>query len=178
MITRILDLIEDLALWAACAALLIMGALVTGSVIGRGLFNAPIPDDLLMIGLLMVCVIVLPLGYVERGNGHIVVTIIADRLPPLIRKTLLIVGKLVFAAFLGTMGFVIAQKVPAEFSQKLYYDGQLEVPTWPMKAVFAFGVLVFLLRTALNCFHELGASTDAGPGAGHGVGANAEPKVD
>lgn len=155
MLVRALNLVEQLALWAACAALLVMGALVTGSVIGRTLFNAPIPDDLLMIGLLMVCVIVLPLGFVERGNGHIVVTVIADHLPGPIQKLLTVFGRLVFAAFLGTMGFVIAKKVPSEFSQGLYYDGQLEVPTWPMKAVFAFGIAVFLIRLAINVVQDI-----------------------
>ncbi|MCE8005569.1 TRAP transporter small permease [Aestuariivita sp.] len=152
---RFLDIIENIALWTGCLALLIMGALVTGSVLGRSLFNAPIPDDLLMIGLLMVCVIVLPLSYVERSNGHIVVTVIADRLPVRVQRVLRIFGQLIFAAFMGTMGFVIARKVPSEFEQNLYYDGHLEVPTWPMKAVFAFGVAVFLLRIVTNIIRDL-----------------------
>ncbi|MEX0337512.1 MAG: TRAP transporter small permease [Arenibacterium sp.] len=152
---RILDFIENIALWAGCLALLVMGALVTGSVFGRTLFNAPIPDDLLMIGLLMVCVIILPLGYVERGDGHIAVTVIADRLPHPVQTFLKVLGRLIFAAFLGTMGFVIARKIPSELEQGLYYDGQLEVPTWPMKVVFAIGVAVFLLRIVSNIIEDL-----------------------
>lgn len=158
---RILDLIENIALWAGCVALLIMGALVTGSVFGRTLFNAPIPDDLLMIGLLMVCVIILPLGYVERGQGHIAVTVISDRLPRAVQTFLKVMGRLIFAAFLGTMGCVIALKIPSELEQGLYYDGRLEVPTWPMKIVFAFGVAVFLLRLLSNIVQDVrGTSSD------------------
>ncbi|WP_050928301.1 TRAP transporter small permease [Aestuariivita boseongensis] len=160
MLLRLLDLIENIALWVGCAALLIMGALVTGSVLGRGLFNKPIPDDLLMIGLLMVCVIILPLAYVERSNGHIAVTVIADRLPKPVQTALTILGRLIFAAFIGTMGVVIARKVPKEFEQGLYYDGRLEVPTWPMKVVFAFGVAVFLLRIVTNIIQDLRGSDD------------------
>ena len=51
---------------------------------------------------------------------------------------------------IGTMGFMLASKVPAEIAQNLYYDGQLDVPTWPMKVAFAFGVATFLLRLAIN----------------------------
>ncbi|MFC3612133.1 TRAP transporter small permease [Lutimaribacter marinistellae] len=155
MFSRLLRLVEDLTLYLACLALLVMGALVTGSAIGRGAFNAPIPDDLLMIGLLMVCVIILPLGYVERHDGHIAVTIISDRLPQGVQTAQKIVGRIIFGAFLGTMGFVIAKKVPQEFAQGLYYDGRLEVPTWPMKVVFAVGVVVFLIRLVANTVADL-----------------------
>ncbi len=147
---RLLTFIENLALWIGCAALLGMGVLVTGSVVGRGAFNHPIPDDLLMIGLLMVCVIVLPLAYVERQNGHIAVTVIANRLPVRAQALLTAFGSLLFGLFLGTMGFVIAKKIPSEIAQNLYYDGQLDVPTWPMKIVFAFGVAAFVLRLVIN----------------------------
>ena len=152
---RLLEFVENVALWTGCAALLIMGGLVTGSVLGRGFFNAPIPDDLLMIGLLMVCVIVLPMAYVERDDGHIVVTVIADRLPQGVQTALRIFGRLIFAAFIGTMGVVIARKIPSELEQGLYYGGALEVPTWPMKALFAFGVAVFVLRIAVGIVRDL-----------------------
>lgn len=155
MIMRIVEFIENLALWIACAALFAMGLIVTGSVVGRGWFNHPIPDDLLLIGLLMVCVIVLPLAFVERSNGHISVTVIANRLPLRAQALMTAFGNLLFALFLGTMGFMIAKKIPSEIAQNLYYDGQLDVPTWPMKVVFAFGVATFLLRLVINTRQNL-----------------------
>lgn len=161
MLLRFLDLIENIALWAGCVSLLIMGALVTGSVLGRTFFNAPVPDDLLMIGLLMVCVIILPMAYVERDDGHIAVTVISDRLPQRVQTVLITLGRLIFAAFMGTMGYVIARKVPSEFEQGLYYDGRLEVPTWPMKVVFAFGVTVFLLRILASILRDLRSTKDS-----------------
>jgi len=170
MLLRLLGFVENAALTIGCIAIFIMGALVTGSVVGRTLFNAPIPDDLLMIGLLMVCVIILPLAYVERDNGHIAVTLIADRLPAPIQTFLRAMGRIIFAAFMGTMGFVIARRIPDEFEQRLYYDGQLEIPTWPMKVVFAFGVAVFLIRVALNLWADLRGD----PPASHGHSSDKE----
>ena len=152
---RLITLIENIALWIGCAALLAMGLIVTGSVIGRSAFNHPIPDDLLLIGLLMVCVIVLPLAYVERQNGHIAVTVIANRMPMRVQALMTAFGSLLFGLFLGIMGFMIAKKVPSEIAQNLYYDGQLDVPTWPMKCVFAFGVASFLLRLTINTGQNL-----------------------
>ena len=150
MLSRALALLENATVWLACLALFVMGAIVTGSVVGRTAFNAPIPDDLLVVGLLMVCVVVLPLAYIERDDGHIVVTVIANLLPKRIQAFLSAIGRLLFGTFLGVMGYMLALKVPSELAQGLYYDGQLEVPTWPMKMVFAFGVFVFLIRLSIN----------------------------
>ncbi|WP_386625623.1 TRAP transporter small permease [Sulfitobacter geojensis] len=152
---RLITYIENVALWIGCAALLTMGLIVTGSVVGRGLFNRPVPDDLLLIGLLMVCVIILPLGYVERQKGHIAVTVIANLLPLRMQAVLTAFGNLLFGLFLGTMGFVVAKKVPSEIAQNLYYDGRLDVPTWPMKCIFAFGIAAFLLRLTVDTYKNL-----------------------
>ena len=147
---QVLKRIEQLAMWVAGMALLAMGAVVTASVLGRVIFNAPVPDDLIMAGLLMVCTIILPLAYIESRDGHIVVTVIADRLPFRVQAALRMLGAVLFAAFFGTIGYMIATKVPGEFADELYYDGQLEIPTWPMKAVFALGVAVLVIRLAVT----------------------------
>ncbi len=131
--------------------------IVTGSVIGRTLFNYPIPDDLLLVGLLMVLVIAFPLAHIQRVNGHIAVTIISDRLPFRLRQLQIIVGNVLFALFLGVMGFVILSKVPKEFAQDLYYDGQLEIRTWPMKAMFALGIGLFVLQVVISICKDCAA---------------------
>lgn len=155
MFLRALEFIENIALWVACTALFVMGSIVMASVVGRGVFNHPVPDDLLMIGLLMVCVIVLPLAYVERGDGHISVTVVTNFFPERLQALLTAFGNLLFGLFLGTMGYFIAKKIPSEISQNLYYDGQLDVPTWPMKIVFAIGVTAFVLRLSVSIFQNL-----------------------
>lgn len=146
--------IESAAMWLACAALLLMGSIVTASVIGRVAFNMPVPDDLIMVGLLMVCVIILPLAYVERTDGHIAVTVIADLLPLRAQYALRTLGNLLFVTFFGTMGYMLALKVPSEFFENLYYDGQLYIPTWPMKAVFVFGVAVLVARCLVSLWNN------------------------
>ena len=77
-----LDIVEKLSVGIANLALTLMMLIVTGSVIGRTALNYPIPDDLLLVGLLMVVVIAFPLAHIQRVNGHIAVTIISDLLPP------------------------------------------------------------------------------------------------
>ena len=152
-----LHFVEKLSVGVANLALTLMMFIVTGSVIGRTLFNFPIPDDLLLVGLLMVLVIAFPLAHIQRVNGHIAVTIISDRLPFRLRQLQIIVGNVLFALFLGVMGFVILSKVPKEFAQDLYYDGQLEIRTWPMKAMFALGIGLFVLQVVISICKDCAA---------------------
>ena len=154
MMINLLRMFENVALWVACAALLLMGAIVTASVVGRVVFNAPVPDDLIMVGLLMVCVIVLPLAYIERTDGHIVVTVISDWFPVRLQYLLRTVGNILFMGFFGTMGYMLALKVPGEFSENLYYDGHWDIPTWPMKAMFAAGVFILVLRCLISMWRN------------------------
>ncbi len=149
-LTRILAWVENLAISVGGLALIAMGGIVTLSVLGRQLFLMPIPDDLTMVGLLMVCVIVLPLAFVESKRGHISVTITTDWLPTRAIGFLRCLGTFAMGLFFGGIGYMVVAKLPREFMQGTYYDGQLEIPTWPMKAVFAFGIAVFVLRLMVS----------------------------
>ncbi len=146
----LLGLLERLAVIVAGIALLIMGGIVTASVLGRQLFNEPIPDDLIMVGLLMVCVIALPLAYIESRRGHIEVTVTTNWLPPRGLGLLRAFGSLIMLLFFGAIGFMVAQRLPREISQGTYYDGRLEILTWPMKVVFAVGISLFVIRLAVS----------------------------
>ncbi|WP_119168776.1 TRAP transporter small permease [Algihabitans albus] len=147
---RLLGALERVAMILSGTALLIMGGIVTASVLGRQLFNAPIPDDLIMVGLLMVCVIALPLAFIESQSGHIAVTVTTDWLPVRARGLLRAFGALAMMVFFGSIGFMVSQKLPREIAQGTYYDGTLEIPTWPMKIVFAAGIALFVLRLAVS----------------------------
>ena len=176
MFSRLLEFVERLFVGVANLALLTMMVIVTGSVIGRSAFNYPLPDDLLIVGLLMVVVVTFPLAYIQRRNGHISVTVISDRLPRRVQIVQRLFGNLLFGLFLGIMGFFVFKKVPREFAQKLYYDGQLEVPTWPMKTMFALGISFFLFSVLASIWRDLRGwrsgsdAPGAGAGGAHGKG--------
>lgn len=144
--TRVLSALEQAALFVAGLILLLMGAIMTASVLGRHLFVRPIPDDLLMVGLLNVAVIALPLAYVEYTRGHISVTITTDWMGVRVLGALRAFGALAMAVFFGSIGYMVSMRMPAEIARGAYYDGILHIPTWPMKAVFGFGILLLVMR--------------------------------
>lgn len=155
ILQRLLSVAENLAMGLAGLALLLMGGIVTASVLGRQFFLRPIPDDLLMVGLLMVPVIALPLAYVERYRGHITVTITTDWMGTRALGLLRVLGALCMGVFFGAMGWMIATQVPRELARGTFYDGVLGVPTWPMKAVFGLGIALFLLRLVVSVIEGL-----------------------
>lgn len=144
--SRVLHLLERMALGLAGLILLVMGGIMTASVLGKELFMRPIPDDLLMIGLLNVAIIALPLAYVEYSRGHIAVTITTDWMGVRVLGVLRALGALAMGVFFGAIGFMVTMRMPTEFERGAYHDGILQIPTWPMKAVFGFGILLLVLR--------------------------------
>ncbi|MEO1192318.1 MAG: TRAP transporter small permease [Pseudomonadota bacterium] len=170
---KALSLLERLALILSGTALLIMGAIVTASVIGRQVANAPIPDDLIMVGLLMVCVIALPLAYIESQRGHIAVTVTTNWLPPRALALLQAFGSLIMLIFFGAIGYMVAQRLPREIAQGTYYDGTLEILTWPMKVVFAVGIILFAIRLLVSIGQHLHTAIT---GRLHGRPADSHPE--
>ena len=169
---RVQTLIEDAALVLAGIVLLTMGGIVVASILGRVLFLRPLPDDLLMVGLLNVAVITLPLAYVERLRGHITVTVTTDWLGTRAKGALRAFGAFAMAIFFGGIGFMIVRRMPDEISKGAYYDGVLQIPTWPMKAVFGFAITLFFLRLLVSIAQGLhtsitGHDEDA-PASAHG----------
>jgi TRAP-type C4-dicarboxylate transport system permease small subunit len=149
LLDRFLDRIERTLAMLAGGILLLMGLLVTASVLAREQLGVTLPDDILIVGLSMVAVVSLPLAHVQRDRGQIAVTVITDRLPSAVGAIGRIAGNLIGMVLFGSIGFLTVQSVPEAFAENHYYDGQLLIPVWPVKAVFGAGMGLFALRLAL-----------------------------
>jgi TRAP-type C4-dicarboxylate transport system permease small subunit len=147
--------LEAAAMAIAAAAILLLGGVVTASVIGRELFNAGVPDDIVIAGLLMIPLVMLPLAHIHAKGGHIAVTVTSDWLPPRGRAALSVLGDLLGLLFFGAIGWFLARKIPRDFAGGAYYDGELGIPVWPMKVVFALAVALFLLRLSIELWRHL-----------------------
>jgi TRAP-type C4-dicarboxylate transport system permease small subunit len=147
---RVQAFLENAAMAVAGMVLLGMGLLIAGSILGKHLFLRPVPDSLLLVGLLNVAVIVLPFAYVERQRGHIAVTVTTDWMGVRVIGALRAFGALAMGLFFGGIGLMVVQRMPLEIQRATYYDGVLQVPTWPMKALFGFAILLFVARLFLS----------------------------
>ena len=83
-------------------------------------------------------------------RGHITVTVTTDWLGTRMLGALRVFGALAMAVFFGGIGLMVAGRMPNEIAKGAYYDGVLQIPTWPMKAVFGAAILLFVARLVLS----------------------------
>ena len=123
--------------------------LVTGDVIGRYIFNSPIPAVFeINSHFLMVMVVFFPLAYVHQRKEHVFVTLFTDRLPlrgkAFLEGTSAIMG---FAVY-GLIGWYGLQKAILATRVLEYIPGIVDVPVWLSKWIIPIGCLVFCIELA------------------------------
>lgn len=154
-IEKILAALEGVATVLAAATILLLGTLISLSVLGRATINVGIPDVIVLAGLLMIPVIALPMAHVQASNGHIAVTVTTDWLPRRLIALLQALGNLIGFVFFGAIAWFLTSKIPRDLATGAFYDGELELPVWPMKVVFAIGIGLFLLRLIFEFIRNL-----------------------
>ena len=100
---------------------------------GRYLFAAPIPDDLVFSEFLMVFIVFLPLSSVQASREHVFVTIFTEWMPN--RKKVVLET---FGVFIGLIAFtIVAAAVYTDFKEsydiQAYVEGPLELVEWPAR---------------------------------------------
>ncbi len=146
MIDRAFIWTDRLLLVVASVAIFIMLGATTISVIGRYLFNMPLPDDVAINELLIVFLVFLPFSYVQQMDQHVFVTLFSDRLSP--RKQLFCKT---FANFIGIVIFSLLSYATyldfyGSYEILAYNEGLLELPEWPSRFAVFIGIFVMNLR--------------------------------
>jgi TRAP-type C4-dicarboxylate transport system permease small subunit len=154
-LNKIMVALENAAMTLGALSVLVLGLIIFASVIGREFFNRGVPDDIIMAGLMMIPIIVLPLAFVQSQNGHITVTVATDMLSRRWLAGLRVLSSIIGIAFFGAIGWFLIRKVPKDFMRGNYYDGQLEIPVWPMKVIFAIGIALFIFRLLFDLYDNI-----------------------
>jgi C4-dicarboxylate transporter, DctQ subunit len=124
--------------------LAIITTLVFLSAIGRYLFAAPIPDAFDISRLLMGIAVLWGFASVGFRGSHIKVDLIAELLPPHIRRWLDIVAWLVLLGFTVALAWMLAGRVTSAFgSGEVTVD--LRIPIWPFLGLIWLGVAASIL---------------------------------
>ena len=153
---RVFDRLIGIITAIAVGLLVPMMFLVTGDVIGRYVFNSPIPAVFeINSHFLMVMVVFFPLAYVHHLKEHVFVTLFTDRLPSggkaLLEGTSAILGMVLYSL----IGWYGLQKAILSTRVLEYIPGVVNVPVWLSKWIIPIGCLAFcmeLMRDAFNQF--------------------------
>ncbi len=156
---RVFDRFVGILTVVAVGLLVPMMFLVTGDVIGRYIFNSPIPAVFeINSHFLMVMVVFFPLAYVHQKKEHVFVTLFTDRLPERGRSLLEGVSALLGFMLYALIGWYGLQKAIQATRLKEYIPGIVDVPVWLSKWIIPIGCLAFcieLLRDVYKRFRRV-----------------------
>ncbi|ASJ73134.1 TRAP transporter small permease [Granulosicoccus antarcticus] len=144
-----LQRIEKLLLELAVFAVLLLGILITTSVLLRVFFNSGVPDSVVMVRELMVAAIILPLAATSTARAHIVVEFLTNRFPVRIQGWFVVFGTAFGALALTPLVYASWNESLHTLQSGGFYFGQLNLPKWPGHLIFMLGISFCWLRLLL-----------------------------
>lgn len=158
-IDRLAHVAERLAtVVAVVGGLLVLGVatLVTLSVLGRWLFNRPIPADFEFVEIGVGIAVFAFLSYTQMRSGHIAVDTFTQRLPARMNAVIDGIWALILCAFLGLFAWGLAS---GALEARAYNETlvQLPWPIWPVYAVASFLCALACISAACSAFVKFGA---------------------
>ena len=147
------SVISGAALISATFVLVLM-ILVTADIIGRYVFDKPVPMTYEVGSFLMVFIVFLGIGYTQRMKAHIRVEFLTMRLPPRIRA-----GLDLLALTLGIVLYVAIFYQGMKWSYTSfqvgdYVAGLVNLPRWPSQFAIPLGALLLSLQFASDFVHR------------------------
>lgn len=133
---------------------------VTADVIGKYVFNAPVPGTAeIVASYYMITVVFLPLAWLEVKNGPIVVELFFDMGSPAMKRALLAFAIILSILFYGVIAWLSWQ--PAIYAWQIgeiVAGGAWQVTIWPTKFLLPLGLglacLALVIRLGRVLFGE------------------------
>lgn len=158
-LSRYIRLCEDAARLIGIGALLLVMIIIACDVALRYVANAPLAWAYDFIGLyLMPALFFLPLGYVQRCHGNIVVDLFVQVLPLRLRRILSQIGNALAAILFALVWFLFIEKTKVAIATNEEIIGPRIWTTWPIYIMVAAGLTLFVFRLAYQIVqpqHEL-----------------------
>ena len=156
LLLRVIDAISLLLMVVGGFALMLMMVQVTADVIGKFVFNSPIPVTLEMVAnYYMVAVVFLPLAAVERMEGNIHVELIYARLPRTAKRVLDVVSYMLFVWLIWLMTAGTWKVAIKKFNVGEFIMGSYSVIIWPTRFLVPIGCGLLLALLVVKLVQSL-----------------------
>ncbi|HHX89313.1 MAG TPA: TRAP transporter small permease subunit [Paracoccus sp.] len=147
---RALSAVEGLMIWISVVALAAIGILIAASITMRSFGMGSVPDEVVFIEELTMISICGALAFAARTNHHITVDLFFEKFSPATQRACRMLACVVGAAFI----YIVLMRAWPEAMQAIerqrFYMGELYLPQWPGRLVFAIGLIVLMARLALR----------------------------
>ncbi|OWU83031.1 hypothetical protein ATO6_20585 [Oceanicola sp. 22II-s10i] len=152
---RVLAALESAFLGISVLTIIVLTLVISISVIGRNVFAAPIPDDIIIAENMMPLIVCLPFALVTARRGNLEVEIFTGWLPVRANNALSALGHLLGFLCFTAIAWCVWDGVLRDLDTRQYYEGMLHIPVWPGKVIFVLGVVTFCFRLLLNTLSDI-----------------------
>ncbi|SPJ22600.1 TRAP transporter small permease [Palleronia abyssalis] len=147
--------VERFLLDLAAAAIVALGLLITASVLLRITLNSGIPDTVVMVAELMVAAIILPLAATIAARANIVVEVLSQHFPGRVQDCLVILGGVIGLLALLPLLWAGYREAASAIESGGFFFGQLNLPKWPGRVLFLFGLIVCWVRLLVQVVADM-----------------------
>jgi TRAP-type C4-dicarboxylate transport system permease small subunit len=153
---RAIEYLTSLLAYLAAAALILMMLHVTADVVGKYVFNSPLPGTAeIVAGYYMIAAVFLPLAYVEAHDQPIVADVLFNLLGRRWQQAVLVVAYLASFAF-----YALLARYSWDVAMRAYQSGEFviaygEIIVWPSKFLLPIGLACACLALALKLVDHL-----------------------
>lgn len=163
-VTRILDAVSNALLAISCVAVGAMMLQVTADAFLRTFIHWSIPGtEEIVSAYYMVAVAFLPLAYVQRERGHVMIELFTMRLPPRANAAIDGIVFIVCGIALAIFTYASVVKAISMTEQAEILIGTVDVTVWPSRWFVPAGCAAMALYMWLNAFKDLAWAVHGGP---------------
>lgn len=141
-----LSWLENVFLLVSVVCILGLCAIITSSVFLRLFSASGIPDEVVIVGELMIGALILPLAFVAADRGFISVEIFTQRLGPKWQQALNVLTVLIGLLAVTPITYAAFLSMVDAFESESYFFGLLALPKWPGHTLFFLGYILFFIR--------------------------------
>ena len=155
MFQKILQTVENTFFYISLGALLFMVGFVMVDVIGRYVFNAPVPCSVEFLEEYILILLYFPsIAYVSRGQGHVRVELFINHLPAGFKRVTSRIMSSIAAIVWGVVAVLLLQETIRAVNLHIVTKSILRYPMAPAYAVAAVGTAIVFLELIFEIFRE------------------------
>lgn len=162
-LSKALSLPINCLMWLACFGGFLMMAHITVDVIGRVVFNHPFQGTIEVVSAYyMIAVSFLPLAYISRHEGQIIVELFTRALPPRAMFRLEFVVNVVTFVYLSVFAWqTTAAAIERTGRGEVWETAAGFLDVWPSRWLLPLGIAAMALFVLFKIFDDLRHSREA-----------------
>lgn len=146
--------LENVFLLVGVICIMGLCLIIASSVLLRTFASSGVPDEIIIVGEMMIGALILPLAFVAADRGFICVEIFTQMLGPKFQQVLNVLTVIVGLVAVIPITYAAYLSMVDAFESGGYFFGMLQLPQWPGRSMFFLGYFLFFIRLIDLAIHD------------------------